>query len=60
LIAGAAERSQVLVVTHAPKLIASLEEQRDCNAITLEKDFGETKIVDADLLDLPAWRWASR
>jgi predicted ATPase len=35
----AAERSQVLVVTHAPKLIASLEEQRDCNSITLEKDF---------------------
>jgi predicted ATPase len=56
----AAERSQVLVVTHAPKLIASLEEQRDCNSITLEKDFGETKIVGADRLDLPAWRWASR
>ena len=60
LIASAAERSQALVVTHAPKLIASLEEQRDCNSITLEKDFGETKIVGADRLDLPAWRWASR
>ena len=60
LIANAAERSQVLVVTHAPKLIASLEEQRDCNSITLEKEFGETKIVGAYLLDIPAWRWASR
>lgn len=60
LIANAAERSQVLVVTHAPKLIASLEEQRDCNSITLEKDFGETKIVGADRLDIPVWRWASR
>lgn len=60
LIASAAERSQVLVVTHAPQLIASLEEQRDCNSITLAKDFGETKIVGADRLDVPVWRWASR
>ena len=60
LIASAAERSQVLVVTHAPKLIASLEEQDDCNSVTLEKDFGETRISGADKLDLPAWRWASR
>ena len=60
LIASAAERSQVLVVTHAPQLIASLAEQQDCNAITLEKDFGETKIVGADRLDIPVWRWASR
>jgi predicted ATPase len=60
LIASAAERSQVLVVTHASQLIASLEEQRDCNSITLAKDFGETKIVGADRLDIPVWRWASR
>lgn len=60
LIASAAERSQVLVVTHAPHLIASLEKQPDCNSITLEKDFGETKIVGADRLDIPVWRWASR
>lgn len=43
-----------------PQLIASLEKQRDCNSITLEKDFGETKIVGADRLDIPAWGWASR
>lgn len=60
LIASAAERSQVLVVTHAPHLIASLQKQPDCNSITLEKDFGETKIVGADRLDIPVWRWASR
>ena len=60
LIASAAERSQVLVVTHAPQLIASLEEQRDCNSISLEKDLGETRIAGADLLDIPVWRWASR
>lgn len=60
LIASAAERSQVLVVTHAAKLITALTKQPDCNAVTLEKDFGETKIVGADQLDLPTWRWAPR
>ena len=60
LIANAAERSQVLVVTHAPRLIASLEEHEDCNSVRLEKEFGETKIVGADAFDVPTWRWASR
>ena len=60
LIANAAERSQVLVVTHAAKLIGALEEQADCNSVRLEKEFGETKIVGADKLDLPVWHWAGR
>jgi predicted ATPase len=60
LIANAAERSQVLAVTHAPKLIEALEEQDDCNSVRLEKEFGETKIVGASALDLPVWRWPSR
>lgn len=60
LIASAAERSQVLVVTHAAKLIEALKEQNDCNSVRLEKEFGETKIVGAGALDLPIWRWASR
>lgn len=60
LIASAAERSQVLVVTHAAKLIEVLEEQDDCNSVKLEKEFGETKIVGARELDLPVWRWPSR
>ncbi len=60
LIANAAERSQALVVTHAPRLIAALEKQRECNSVRLEKEFGETKIVGADDLDVPVWRWAPR
>ena len=60
LIASAAERSQALVVTHAPKLIESLEEQPDCNSVRLEKEFGETRIVGQDQFDTPTWRWASR
>ena len=45
LISAAAERSQVFVVTHAPKLINALEKRKDCNLIRLEKQFGETQIV---------------
>jgi len=60
LIASAAERSQVFVVTHAPNLITTLEQRKDCNVIRLEKEFGETKIVDSDELDAPAWRWPAR
>jgi predicted ATPase len=60
LIASAAERSQALVVTHAPKLIESLEEQPECNSVRLAKELGETKIVGQDELDIPGWRWASR
>jgi len=60
LIASAAERSQVFVVTHAPKLITTLDERKDCNLIRLEKEFGETRIVDADELDVPTWRWPTR
>jgi len=60
LIASAAERSQVLVVTHAPKLISVLEKQTACNSVKLEKEFGETRIVGVGKFDQPVWRWASR
>lgn len=60
LISNAAERSQVLVVTHAKKLIGTLEEQKDCNSVRLEKEFGETKVVGADKLNMPVWHWAAR
>lgn len=60
LISSAAERSQVLVVTHAAKLISELSKHRDCNSITLKKDFGETSLVGVSDLDRPAWRWATR
>jgi len=56
LIAQAAERSQIIVVTHAAQLIAALREY-PCNSITLEKSFGETKIAESAELNLPAWYW---
>jgi predicted ATPase len=60
LIARAARASQLIVVSHAPRLIAALEESRDCNSITLEKDLGETRVAGAERLDRPRWQWPSR
>lgn len=57
LIIRAAEQTQVWVVSHAPRLIASLEANSECNSIALNKDLGETFIVDQGLLDAPAWHW---
>jgi predicted ATPase len=59
LIAGAAERSQVFVVSHAKRLIAALEEQ-GCVSLTLEKELGETRLAGRDEMDRPAWHWISR
>jgi len=60
LVREAARRAQVLVVTHAAPLISALSGQPGCNAITLEKSLGETKITGAKPLELPPWNWPSR
>ncbi len=58
LIATAAERSQVLVVTHAAGLTAALREAApQLTEIALTKEFGETIVRDA----APApWTWPQR
>lgn len=60
LIAKAAERTQVVVVTHSPRLIASLEEQPGCHSIKLEKSFGETVIASNCQRSIPTWKWPAR
>jgi predicted ATPase len=60
LIGRAAEHSQIIVVSHAARLIAALEELPGCNSVTLEKNLGETGIAGADRLDRPRWQWPSR
>jgi predicted ATPase len=60
LIARAATHSQVLVVSHAARLIAALQQQPACHSITLEKTFGETKVVDEEVIGAPAWSWPAR
>jgi len=60
LIARASGSMQIVVVTHASRLIGALEEQRGCHFIKLEKSLGETRIVEEDEGDRPAWHWPSR
>jgi predicted ATPase len=61
LIAKAAERTQIVVVTHAKPLITALTEQQGCHSIVLEKTFGETKIAGLNKLgEMPSWHWPSR
>ncbi|MFM2398535.1 MAG: hypothetical protein RL341_692 [Pseudomonadota bacterium] len=59
LIGQAAQRSQVFVVSHANRLIATLEQQ-GCQSLVLEKDFGETRVSEASGLDPPRWHWMGR
>jgi predicted ATPase len=60
LIARAAERTQVIVVTHSKPLISALSEQSGCNSIMLEKTFGETVISGMNKMSAPAWQWPAR
>jgi predicted ATPase len=57
LIAQASKRSQVVVVSHAPTLVAALDADADCTRIVLEKQLGETIVRDGTP---PEWAWPSR
>lgn len=57
LMVKAAERCQLVVVTHAPALVAALAEHRDYRAIALCKELGETIVRDAEPL---SWHWPAR
>ena len=59
LIAQTAERSQVLVVSHAPALIDALQQLPECHSITLEKKFGQTVLANADRPSV-GWQWPTR
>ena len=65
LIAAAAARSQVIVVSHAETLVSELrraaaDARTAVAAIELVKDVGETRVAGRDPLDGPAWRWPKR
>jgi predicted ATPase len=59
LIAGAATRSQVIVVSHAAGLIDALQQQPECHSIVLAKTFGETKLSTAPTAS-SRWQWPAR
>ncbi|RQN36590.1 AAA family ATPase [Paraburkholderia tropica] len=60
LIARASTQSQVLVVSHAPRLVAALEREAGSQSIVLERRLGATALADEDAHDVPAWKWPSR
>ena len=60
LITAAAKRAQILVVTHAPRLLEALEESGQCGRLRLEKSFGETVLEGATLLNAARWEWPAR
>lgn len=60
LIIRAAQTAQVWVVSHASRLIATLEDAENCNCIHLEKSLGQTRIVGQGLLDQPPWHWPDK
>ncbi len=60
MIGAAARHTQVVVVTHAARLVATLASQPDCLALTLHKVLGETRIEGFNRVELPRWQWPSR
>lgn len=63
LIAQAAAQTQVIVVSHATRLIASLEAaagEMVLQSVVLEKHFGATRIANLDGGEVPPWHWPAR
>ena len=56
LIARAARRSQLIVVSHAATLVSALKDA-DAKEIVLSKHLGETVVADQER---PAWNWPIR
>jgi predicted ATPase len=66
LIAAAASRTQIIVVSHSRQLITAMErlaarQGPELRTVELIKDFGETRPADQEgPLDAPAWHWPKR
>jgi predicted ATPase len=60
LIRRAAANTQVWVVSHASRLVAALKEDPECNAIELDKSFGESVLADPGTMEDPIWKWPER
>jgi predicted ATPase len=60
LIVAAAKNAQIIVVSHAPRLIEDLTAAPVCAHLHLVKDFGETKLEGATLFNRPKWNWPAR
>jgi predicted ATPase len=59
LVARTAERSQVIVVSHALALVDALQQLPECHSIALEKKFGQT-VLAGDDREPVGWHWPAR
>ncbi len=57
LIRHVSDATQVWVISHAPRLVAQLEEHIECSTLNLAKNLGRTQIDGLRDLDKPAWQW---
>ncbi|GGM10932.1 AAA family ATPase [Nakamurella endophytica] len=61
LVAGAAQRSQVVVVSHSVAFCSLLEQSSpDSRSVELARGTDGTVVVDQGRLDEPSWRWPGR
>lgn len=60
LILTAATQAQIVVVSHASRLIDSLVSAPICTHLNLRKSFGETELEGASLFNKPKWTWPAR
>lgn len=60
LMAKAANKCQMVVVSHADELVDALEGCRGSKVVSLEKQLGETIIPNMTIIDRPKWKWPNR
>lgn len=60
LILAAAAHTQIIVVSHAQRLIQILTTAPLCTRLNLLKDFGETTVEGTTLFNKPKWDWPAR
>lgn len=62
LVLQAARHSQVVVVSHASRLISALEDAGDLDlrSLVLEKQLGETRVLNLAEDEIPPWEWPGR
>jgi predicted ATPase len=57
LLSRASERCQIIVVSHASRLVSALERHSESLSIELRKEMGETIVPE---VERPDWNWPSR
>lgn len=60
LIASVSASSQIVVVSHAPRLIDALASMPECHLVALERRDGETVVANIPWQEQPPWKWPVR